>query len=296
MRPAIREVELVDELLTKGQRVQLGGGTINESLIEVIEFGLPNPPAAGEHEPIQLRAISTSERAINRISKSTDAVRTALANIRPGRGQNSSPRPLTSSNRIDDHVRATTSNAAGGYDTNNCHTRCRDYRVRLPSDRLALYTGPADRSRPTIEEHQMADNRLSEKFDALSDKAKESANKLKATGGREKDQLKADAAAARERATATADQFEEKVVEASERASSQWDEVRGKWKAHVAKVRSSIEAKMDEQDAKAAALDADLAEDYALDAISFAQGAIEEAEAASLDAVYARANAVALGS
>jgi hypothetical protein len=39
---------------------------------------------------------------------------------------------------------------------------------------------------------------------------------------------------------------------------------------------------MDEQDAKAAALDADLAEDYALDAISFAQGAIEEAEAASL--------------
>ena len=64
-------------------------------------------------------------------------------------------------------------------------------------------------------------------------------------------------------------------------------------KAHVAKVRSNIEAKMDEQDAKAAALDADLAEDYALDAISFAQGAIEEAEAASLDAVYARANAVA---
>jgi hypothetical protein len=62
------------------------------------------------------------------------------------------------------------------------HIHCRDYRVRLPSDRLALYTGPADRNRPTIEEHQMADNRLSEKFDALSDKAKESANKLKAAG------------------------------------------------------------------------------------------------------------------
>ena len=41
----------------------------------------------------------------------------------------------------------------------------------------------------------MADNRLSEKFDALSDEAKESANKLKAAAGREKDQLKADAAA-----------------------------------------------------------------------------------------------------
>ena len=73
MRPAIREVELVDELLTTGQRVQLGGGTVNDSLIEVIEFGLPYPPAAGDHEPIQLRAISTSERAIDRISKRTDA-------------------------------------------------------------------------------------------------------------------------------------------------------------------------------------------------------------------------------
>ncbi len=158
------------------------------------------------------------------------------------------------------------------------------------------YTGPADRSRPTIEEHQMPYSRLSEKFDALSDKAKESANKLKASAGREKDQLKADAAAARERATATADQFEEKVVDASATVSSQWDEVRGKWKAHLAKVRSNLEAKKDEHDAKAAARDADDAEDYALDAISFAQGAIEEAEAASLDAVYARANAVALSS
>src|SRR6476469_8005735 len=87
MRPAIREVELVDELLTKGQRVQLGGGTINESLIEVIEFGLPNPPAVGDHEPIQLRAISTSERAINRISKRTGAVRTGPGEHSPG------PRP-----------------------------------------------------------------------------------------------------------------------------------------------------------------------------------------------------------
>lgn len=133
----------------------------------------------------------------------------------------------------------------------------------------------------------MGDNRLSEKFDALSDKAKESANKLRASAGREQDQLKADAAAARERATATADQFEEKVVDASSRASSQWDEVRGKWKAHVAKVRANIDAKKGELEAKAAARDADDAEGCALDAISFAQGAIEKAEVAPLDAFYA---------
>jgi hypothetical protein len=52
MRPAIPEVELVDELLTKGHRVRLGGGTINEFLIDAIEFGLPYPPAVGEHELI----------------------------------------------------------------------------------------------------------------------------------------------------------------------------------------------------------------------------------------------------
>ena len=44
-------------------------GTINDSRIVVVEFGLPYPPAVGDHEPIQLRAISTSERAIDRISK-----------------------------------------------------------------------------------------------------------------------------------------------------------------------------------------------------------------------------------
>ena len=58
-------------------------GTINQSLIEVIEFGLPYPPAVGEHEPIQMLAISTSERAIDRISERTDAVRTGPSDHSP---------------------------------------------------------------------------------------------------------------------------------------------------------------------------------------------------------------------
>jgi len=86
------------------------------------------------------------------------------------------------------------------------------------------------------------------------------------------------------------------VVDASGRASSQWDEISGKWKASVAKVRSDLEAKKDEHDAKAAERNADMAEDYAWDALLFAEGVVEEAESAALYAVYARANAVALGS
>jgi len=142
MRPAIREVELVDELLTKGQRVQLGGGTINESLIEVIEFGLPNPPAVGDHEPIQLRAISTSERAINRISKRTDAVRTGPRERSPG------PRPellAAAADQLEPNRRS-----RPRHDQQYCqqlrrnqlaHIHCRVYRVGVPGDRRALYTG-----------------------------------------------------------------------------------------------------------------------------------------------------------
>jgi hypothetical protein len=41
-------------------------------------------------------------------------------------------------------------------------------------------------------------------------------------------------------------------------------------------------------------MDANMAEDYAVDAIEFAQAAIDEAEYAALDAVAARAKAAAL--
>ena len=51
---------------------------------------------------------------------------------------------------------------------------------------------------------------------------------------------------------------------------------------------------MDKIDAEGAAMDADLTEANAYDAIDFALDAIEEAEYAVLDAMYARANAAAL--
>jgi len=141
MRSAIREVELVDELLTTGQRGQPGGGTINDSLIDVIEFGLPYPPAVGDHEPIQLRAISTSERAID-ISKRTDAVRTGPAEHSPG------PRPellAPAADQLEPNRRS-----RPRPDQRCCqrlrrnqlaHIHCRVYRVRVPGDRRALYTG-----------------------------------------------------------------------------------------------------------------------------------------------------------
>jgi hypothetical protein len=49
---------------------------IDESLIVVIEFGLADPAAVGELELIQIRAIPTGERSIDRIGKLAEPMRT----------------------------------------------------------------------------------------------------------------------------------------------------------------------------------------------------------------------------
>jgi hypothetical protein len=102
-----------------------------------------------------------------------------------------------------------------------------------------------------------------------------------------RDQLDADLASARAKASAAADQLSEK---AKDEASAQW-QVRTKWQAHVAEVRANIEKKKAEHDVKKAERAAALALVYALDAIDFAQSAIDQAEYAALDALYARAAA-----
>jgi hypothetical protein len=64
----------------------------------------------------------TSERSINRIGQHTEAMKPGPSECPPSPRPVSSLRPLTKSSRTDNHVRATTSNAAGAYDTINSHT------------------------------------------------------------------------------------------------------------------------------------------------------------------------------
>ncbi|MGO8771639.1 MAG: hypothetical protein ACLQIK_06780 [Mycobacterium sp.] len=142
----------------------------------------------------------------------------------------------------------------------------------------------------------MADTDLSAQFEKLSDKAKNVAAELSAAGAKTRDQLESDVTIARDKAAASAEQFKERAHAAGDKASSQWDEIRGKWQAHVANVREDARRKGAELDAKAADAEANAALSYALDAIDFASGAIEEAEYAALDAMGARARAVALTS
>ena len=111
---------------------------------------------------------------------------------------------------------------------------------------------------------------------------------------RTREQLANDVDNARVRAAAAAIHVKDKADDARDAASSNRQELRNKWHAHVGEVHSRVNKHKDEIAAEGAAMDADLTEAYAYDAIHFALDAIEEAEYAVLDAMYARANVAAL--
>jgi hypothetical protein len=140
----------------------------------------------------------------------------------------------------------------------------------------------------------MSDADLKAQFEKIADTARTATDKVEAAGQRTRDQLEADVATAHERATAAADRMKDKADAAGDDASSDWQEIREKWHAHVAKVQARAHKKKDQIDAHNAAMDADMTEAYAYDAIDFALDAIEEAEYSVLDALYARANAESL--
>jgi hypothetical protein len=134
---------------------------------------------------------------------------------------------------------------------------------------------------------------LNGNFEKISDRAKAASEGLKAAGDTTRDKLETEVAGARDKATAAADQLKTKADDACDGASSQWQAIRDSWHSHVARARKRVKNTADAFDARQAALDADLAEDYAYDAIDFALNAIDEAESAALTATYARASTVA---
>ena len=139
----------------------------------------------------------------------------------------------------------------------------------------------------------MQETDLSATFEQISHRAKAATDELKAAGHTTRDELKTDVDGARDKATAAADQLKTKADDARDDASSQWQAIRDSWHSHVAKARTRVKNAADTFDAREAALEADLADDYAYDAIEFALNAIDEAESATLTAMYARASAVA---
>jgi hypothetical protein len=96
-----------------------------------------------------------------------------------------------------------------------------------------------------MKEFLMANTDPSTQFEKISDHAKVATQHLRAAGQRTKDQLAADTASARERATAAANQLKEKADDSRDKASAHWQEIRGKGKSHVPGMRTRAQEKAD---------------------------------------------------
>lgn len=74
-------------MITSAVAGSIRAGTIDESLIEVIEFGLPYPPAVGEHELIQMPRFQRANAVSIASASSLKLWERARSNIRRSRGK-----------------------------------------------------------------------------------------------------------------------------------------------------------------------------------------------------------------
>ena len=83
----------------------------------------------------------------------------------------------------------------------------------------------------------------------------------------------------------------QKADEAADRAQSKWAQMKADAAARREDIKAKIAKRADQLDAKAAATDADWAEEDAVDAIDYATLVVQDAQLAVLDALDARAYA-----
>lgn len=107
VRPVVAEVEDVDELLARLQAAQLRPPVVLDRAGRVpllVWRGQPRP--IGELELVEMRPVPARERVVDRLGQLRERVAPCSGEDCPGLGQKRSPRPSTSSTRIDSHVRA----------------------------------------------------------------------------------------------------------------------------------------------------------------------------------------------
>ena len=90
------------------------------------------------------------------------------------------------------------------------------------------------------------------------------------------------------------DAFQSRIDEEQKTLASNWKKLQANFRNQVEQIKSSIDAKLDEQEDKRVMRRADDTELYAEAAIEFAALALDEAEVAALEAIKARAMADSL--
>lgn len=130
--------------------------------------------------------------------------------------------------------------------------------------------------------------RVSEGLASLSERAKEAQERVAAVWGQERDAVERSASEARAAAKAHADKLSESAGAGRAHVSQSWNDMQQSWSDHLAKMRENLRGAKTAMDLEAAEDSAEDAWGDAVAAIDYAYGAIEEAEAAVLDAISAR--------
>jgi len=132
---------------------------------------------------------------------------------------------------------------------------------------------------------------FSAKLDQLQAKTNEAVESARAAAAENRDQLKQRVDKAQDDAKQAMQDAKQEADQAVDRAQSKWVQMKADAAARREDIKAKIDRRADQLDAKAAAADADWAEQDAADALDYAVYVIYDAQLAVLDALDARAYA-----
>ena len=132
---------------------------------------------------------------------------------------------------------------------------------------------------------------FSAKLENLKTKVNQMVDSAQAAADENRDQLKQRVDKAQDDANQAMGDAKQQAQETADRAKSKWAEMKADAAASREDIKAKINKRTDQLDAKAAATDADWAEDDASDAIDYAVWMVYDAQLAVLDALDARAYA-----
>ena len=129
------------------------------------------------------------------------------------------------------------------------------------------------------------------RMETLADRAKAASARVQASTSETKEKLESQVSEARAAADKTRRELDAKSAAARDEGSQRWTEIRQKWHDHIAEIQSKVDTQKQEFTPTARRIGRRGPRTTPLAAIDFAYLAIEDAEWAVLDAVYARAEA-----
>jgi hypothetical protein len=131
----------------------------------------------------------------------------------------------------------------------------------------------------------------SEDLAKLADRARQANQNVKTAAQKSRTDLEQQVEKARKEAEDRANSLKSSAGESAAGAHNWWAGVQQDWRRHVNQIRMNVDATKGDIDAKRAARRADIYLADALDAVEFAEAAVEEAEYSVLNAVLAEMEA-----